>query len=257
MITSQENFLNRVKNDKQSFLTGYFVGGDPNVGSALAYVKQAVANGVDAVEIGIPSMNPYLEGEVIKRSHARAYPNFHKKDQILPFFKRLRMEINVPIWVMGYYEDVIKSGLYIDLSIYQIIDGLIIPDLPLDEVIGLRKKLNKFNVSVIPVINNGMEDSELVVALKEADLVYCQIHQGKTGTKITNLNELPDFYHKIRSQTDAALMAGFGVKNASLAEKVWKCGFEGVVVGSEIVRMIETQDKEQFVHFVQGLSSAK
>ncbi|MFC0416431.1 tryptophan synthase subunit alpha [Cytobacillus solani] len=257
MITSQENFFNRVKNDKHPFLTGYFVGGDPDVGSALAYIKQAVANGVDAVEVGIPSENPYLEGEVIKRSHARAYSNFHKKDQILPFFKRLRLEINVPIWVMGYYEDVIKSGLYIDLSIYQIIDGLIIPDLPLDEVIGLRKELNKFNVSVIPVINNGMEDCELEIALKGADLVYCQIHQGKTGTNITNLNELPQFYHKIRSQTEAALMAGFGVKNALLAEQVWNCGFEGVVVGSEIVRMVEMQDKEQFVHFIQGLSSAK
>jgi tryptophan synthase alpha chain len=257
MITSQENFFNRVKNDKQSFLTGYFVGGDPDLGSSLTYIKEAVANGVDAVEVGIPSKNPYLEGEVIKRSHARAYPNFHEKDQILPFFKRLRLEINVPIWIMGYYEDVIKSGLYIDLSIYQIIDGFIIPDLPLDEVIGLRKELNKFNVSVIPVINNSMEDSELEVALEGADLVYCQIHQGKTGTNITNLNELPHFYQKIRSQTEAALMAGFGVKNALLAEQVWDCGFEGVVVGSEIVRMVEMQDKEQFVQFIQGLSSAK
>jgi tryptophan synthase alpha chain len=257
MITMEGNKLNLNKSKQQTFLTGYFVGGDPDFDTSITYITEAVRNGIDAVEVGIPSMNPYLEGDVITRAHSRAYPDFHETAQISSFLQKLKGQIEVPIWAMGYNQDVIQSGLYKELAAKRLVDGFIIPDLPLHKALALRKELSRYHVSVIPVINNGMSDSELGIALQDADLVYCQIYQGKTGTNIANLNELPSFYRRIRSLTDAVLMAGFGVKSAALAEQVWNCGFEGVVVGSEIVRLVETQDQNKITTFIQELSKAK
>ncbi|WP_342433390.1 tryptophan synthase subunit alpha [Neobacillus sp. FSL H8-0543] len=249
--------MNLNKRKQQTFLTGYFVGGDPDIDTSITYIAEAVRNGMDAVEVGIPSMNPFLEGDVITRAHSRAYPHFHEAAQITSFLQKLKGQIDVPIWAMGYYQDVIQSGLYKELTKNQLVDGFIIPDLPLHEALALRKELSSYNVSVIPVINNEMSDSELGIALQDADLVYCQIYQGKTGTNIADLNELPSFYRRIRSLTYAILMAGFGVKSAVLAEQVWNCGFEGVVVGSEIVRLVETQNQNELTSFIQELSKAK
>ncbi|MEK3888790.1 tryptophan synthase subunit alpha [Bacillus sp. FSL K6-3431] len=257
MIAEHQKIIHQVKSKKVPFLTGYFVGGDPTPNETVQYIKEAVKSGIDAVEIGIPSPNPFMEGDVIKRCHARTYPHFREVEQIRAFLKTLRNEVPAPIWIMGYYTDIIASGLYNKLVGDNLIDGLIIPDLPLQEMFQLRQKLQKQNVSVIPVINNTMSNGDLKLAIAEADIIYCQLYQGKTGSATPDFSGLPLFYNKIRTLTDAVLMGGFGVKNLQLAKEVIESGFEGVVVGSEIVRIIEDQNMQHLSEFIKELAKVK
>jgi tryptophan synthase alpha chain len=253
---AQETLLKKVKNKKQNFITGYFVGGDPDVTKSIQLIKEAVASGLDAVEIGIPSKKPFLEGEVIKRAHKRSIQHFLEDKQYVYFLQALRAEIFVPIWIMGYAEDIIYTGLYKKLIKEKCLDGLIIPNLLLFELVELKKELANTGVQVIPVINNGMSDTRLKAAVENSNIVYCQIYQGKTGSEIKDLTTLPQFHEKIRKFTNAALMAGFGVKTPILAKRVFEAGFDGVVVGSEIVRIIEENAKE-LSPFIESLSAVK
>ncbi|WP_174727535.1 tryptophan synthase subunit alpha [Mesobacillus harenae] len=257
MDVAQTTFLNKVKLHHESFITGYFVGGDPCVEDSIQFIKEAADSGLDAIEIGIPSSNPYLEGEVIKRAHARTYSSFHHEKQYLEFLERLRNEIDIPIWIMGYYHDLIETNLYKTLADSMLIDGFIIPDLPPVEGVRIKAELKNEGIIVIPVVNNGMKEEDLQLAVKDTSIIYCQIYRGKTGEDITDFQELPAFNKKLRSLTDAVLMAGFGIKSSETAEKVIKSGFDGIVVGSEIVRIVEKNNKNILIDFVRELSLVK
>ncbi|HEY4553488.1 MAG TPA: tryptophan synthase subunit alpha, partial [Bacillaceae bacterium] len=239
MKTQHQRFIEKVKAKNTPFLTGYFVGGDPTPEETVKYIKEAVKAGMDAVEIGIPSPNPFMDGDIIKRSHARTFPHFQEIGQIKELLRNLKAEVPVPIWIMGYHTDIIESGLYEAFLDEKLMDGLIVPDFPIDEMLTLRRELKGHGVSVIPVINNDMRDAELEVAVAEADLIYCQLYKGKTGSATPDAGSMPIFYEKIRGFTDAVLMAGFGVKNFPLAKEVIESGFQGVIVGSGIVGIVE------------------
>ncbi|MFD1030232.1 tryptophan synthase subunit alpha [Metaplanococcus flavidus] len=247
----------KVRKKEKLFLTGYFVASDPNPDASIEYIKNAINAGMDAIEIGIPSADPYLEGDIIKRAHERKYPDFKETQDIYNFFDKLRPYTDGPIWVMGYYNEVINSELYKLLAERKLVDGFIVPDLPINEMKSIRQNMKKFQTELIPVINNKMSEEDLNIALSETKLVYCQIHTGKTGTQISNFNDLPFFFDKIKSKTDAKLMAGFGIKNADLAQSVWKHGFEGVVVGSEIVKLVEMNDMEGLSELVESIVKSK
>ena len=43
-------------------------------------------------------------------------------------WKRLRREIDIPIWIMGYREDLIETGFYRELARNRLVDVLVIPE---------------------------------------------------------------------------------------------------------------------------------
>lgn len=239
------------------FLTGYFVCGHPDQHTCIELITASVQAGLDAIEIGIPSENPHLDGKVIQKAHADVLNNFCKQDDYISFLQELRSKVNVPIWIMGYFNDVIKSDLYMKLAKTNLVNGFIIPDLHLSQADSLSKELNQLGVSLIPVVNNRMSDAELVQLDRQNDLLYCQLYNGKTGKSITNLDYLPTFYKRVRLLANAKLMGGFGIKNGQLASQVYKSGYDGAVVGSEIVRHVEKGSKEDLVAFIGELASSK
>ncbi|MCL6574090.1 MAG: tryptophan synthase subunit alpha [Bacillus sp. (in: Bacteria)] len=256
MSSEQQTFLKKVKNQHQHFLTGYFVGGDPSFEESIKNIKCAVDKGLDAIEIGIPSSDPFLEGEVIKRAHKRTIDHFNCEAHYVAFLKALRAEISVPIWIMGYTADIVHSNLYKVLSKDNLTDGFIIPDITVLDASTLKKELHHVGNQFIPVVNEGMNNEVIMEAVDGCKIVYCQIYKGKTGSAIKSLTTLPSFFQRVRSLTDATLMAGFGVKNAQVARQVLDAGFNGVVVGSEIVRLLE-EDRTSLGDFIQDLASCK
>lgn len=257
MTSKQQNNLQNNMKLPSPFLTGYFVCGHPRREKSVELIVAAVDAGLDAIEIGIPSQNPYLDGEIIQRGHEQVLSNFQNEEDYLSFLIELREKISVPIWIMGYYRDLIKTNLYIKLSTSNFIDGFIIPDLNINDLPLIKKTLDKLNVMLIPIINQSMSDEELQRYIEGSNLLYCQLHQGKTGKAISDFSSLPDFYQRVRNLTDATLMGGFGIKNGELARQVYSLGYDGVVVGSKIVSIVEKGDKEELVNFIQELAAAK
>ncbi|OLO39193.1 tryptophan synthase subunit alpha [Alkalihalophilus pseudofirmus] len=256
MMASQKNLIDKVKNDHEAFLTGYFVAADPSVGDSIDIIKKAVAAGLDVIEIGIPSKDPFLEGDVIRRAHNRTRKHFNKIVQFIDFLIKLRHEIHVPIWIMGYSAEVVDSNLYIEIAQKNLASAFIIPDISKENLSKVRKELKQWNTEMIPVINNHMSEEDIVFASQDCSIIYCQMHAGKTGTDLKNLDTLPLFEKKIRKLSNATLMAGFGIKNANLVREIIACGFDGVVVGSEIVKTMEKEPTEKLIEFIHQLKQA-
>src|SRR5699024_1005286 len=117
----------------------------------------------------------------------------------------------------------------------------VIPDLPIEDMSVIQEKLQQENVNIIPVINNKMSDEAILSYVAHNPVVYCQLYAGKTGSSFKNTEGLPLFYERMRRLTDARLMAGFGIKNSTIAAEIFDVGYDGIVIGSEFVRLL-TED---------------
>ena len=110
---------------------------------------------------------------------------------------------------------------------------------------------------MIPVVNSEMSDEEITMLGQNKKVMYCQLYAGKTGHPLTNTDHLPDFYQRMRNITTAKLMAGFGIKKPDIAGKIFEVGYDGIVVGSEFVRLIHDTDKQTLYEFINDLANAK
>lgn len=230
-------------NIPNKFITGYFVAGFPSKGESIDILEEAVNNGVNVIELGFPSRNPYLDGDTIKQAHQKSVDYFPSIDDFIQYVGEVRERVSVPIWIMGYKADLLDGGEFLTLAQSSYVDGFVIPDLPLEEMTWIQRELQEENVTIIPVINNKMTDDDILSFIAHNSMVYCQLYAGKTGSSFMNTEGLPAFYERMRGLTDAKLMAGFGIKNSTIAQEIFQVGYDGIVIGSEFVRLL-TENKE-------------
>ena len=74
--------------------------GDPDLETTAAVVREAVKNGADLIELGIPFSDPTAEGPVIQGANLRALNGGITTDKIFAFVKDLRKDITVPMVFM-------------------------------------------------------------------------------------------------------------------------------------------------------------
>lgn len=246
-----------VKELPDNFITAYFLAGYPDREKSIEIMERAVKNGVNAIEVGFPSNNPYLDGEIIQHAHQSVQNCFSNLTDFIAYLKILRSKIPVPIWIMGYKADLLEENAYIEIAKSSYIDGFIIPDLTISELLNVQSEPMLKSVEFIPVINHQMSDDDLRTVCDGKNIIYCQLQVGKTGNIFTDLEDLPHFYHKIRNLTDAKLMAGFGIKNGQIAKQIFEVGYDGIVVGSEMVRLVSLEDHEALDDLINELVKSK
>lgn len=255
-INSQRNRIkwNQNKNRNEAMLIGYFMACDPEVSTSLDVIRKAVAAGVDILEIGVPSPNPFLDGEVIQRAHRRVLQSNEPITQLLvDFLKRLRQDVDVPIWVMGYEQDLLRKELYLQLARQQLMDGLVLPNSSNDVLKQLGESLKKNGVDVIRFVDSQMNDKELKENMEGATIIYAQLYKGTTGSRLENTGHLKSFHKKISQMTDAIVVAGFGIRNAAITQSVVEAGYDGVVVGTAFVSKMERKEMDSLFQLISEM----
>lgn len=109
--------------------------GDPDLETTAAAVREAVKNGADLIELGIPFSDPTAEGPVIMGADLRALAGGVTTDKIFEFVKTLRKDVTVPLAFMTYANVVFSYGTdrFLANAAEAGIDGLILPDVPYEE----------------------------------------------------------------------------------------------------------------------------
>ena len=150
------NRINKLfKEKKDNILSIYFTAGYPNLNDTTEIIKTLDECGVDLIEIGMPFSDPIADGPVIQDSSNVAIDNGMNLNLLFEQLEDIRKITDIPIVLMGYvnpvyqfgYDNFIKNILKCDL------DGLILPDLPLEDYKNNFKSVfDKENLSFIFLI---------------------------------------------------------------------------------------------------------
>jgi len=222
-------------------LITYVTAGYPDAGQTLEIARVLADSGSDLIEIGIPFSDPTADGPVIQQASHRALAGGIKQADIFNLVERLRKHTDLPVLLMTYYNPVLRAGLggFIGRARDAGVDGLIVPDLPVEEDDELRFEATVAGLSLIPLAAPTSTGPRLKkIAAKADGFIYCVSVTGVTGSRKAIDTDLGSFARRVRDTTGHPLAVGFGVSGPEAASRV-AAGFDAVVVGSAVVRAIE------------------
>lgn len=219
--------------------------GDPDLETTAAVVREAVKNGADLIELGIPFSDPTAEGPVIQGANLRALNGGITTDKIFAFVKDLRKDITVPMVFMTYANVVFSYGAekFISTCRDMEIDGLILPDLPFEEKEEFGPLCRKYGMDLISLIAPTSENRISKIAGEAEGFLYIVSSLGVTGTRSRIETDLVFIVEVVRQNTDIPCAIGFGISTPEQAKRMADIS-DGVIVGSAIIKLLEQYGKD-------------
>jgi len=252
--------MNRIKKlfrTEKEKLIPFLTAGYPELNSTVGLVCTAADAGADMIEIGIPFSDPQADGPVIQASSQQALDNGMNLIKIFEQVKEIRTRIEVPIALMGYYNPILKMGheLFLDRCVSSGVDGLILPDLPLDEAKMFCELAKLKSVSPILLVapNTSNERIEKISELA-GDLIYAVSILGITGNDLASKSSIAQYLNRVRKYSSTPFVVGFGI--SSRDDVLWfNDHADGAVVGSAIIKNMDghTEPLEATKQLIQVL----
>ncbi len=158
-------------------LIPYFTAGYPSLESLVELLLCAQRTGCIAAEVGIPFSDPLADGPTIQRTGQVALRNGMTLAAALAQVAEARGEgVTIPLAVMTYVNPVLSFGVddFARAAAAAGVDGVIVPDLPLDEAAGVRGAVHAAGVALIPLVAPTTTPDRLArVCSTAAGFVYC------------------------------------------------------------------------------------
>ena len=232
----------KAKNEK-AFIT-YITAGLPNMERTKEIIK--AQNGItDIIELGIPFSDPIADGPVIQQASYEAILGGASLKKTFTLMKELRDEgIEQPIVFMMYYNTVIGYGVkeFVNKCREVGVDGLIIPDLPLEEQEELKEALNGDDTTILIELVSPVSKERIPEILKGArGFVYCVSGMGVTGQSAAFHKEIINYLSDVKAKSDIPVMMGFGIRTAKDIEPM-KDIIDGAIVGSHFINLMREND---------------
>lgn len=231
--------------EKGKAFIAFITCGDPDLETTAAAVREAVKNGADLIELGIPFSDPTAEGPVIQSASCRALKGGTTTDKVFDLVRELRRDVNIPLVFMTYANVVFSYGAedFISKCRDLAIDGLILPDLPFEEKEEFLPLCIKYGVDLISLIAPTSENRIAMIAKEAQGFLYIVSSLGVTGTRTEITTDLDSIIRVVRENTDIPCAIGFGISTPEQAKRFGSMA-DGVIVGSAIVKLIEKYGKD-------------
>ena len=128
------NRIDKKLKEEGKLLSIYFTAGYPNLDDTVDIIFKLQESGVDMIEIGLPFSDPLADGPTIQDSSTKAIKNGMNTNFLFNQLKRIRDKVSIPLIIMGYFNPILQYGVedFCKKCNKIGIDGLIIPDLPID-----------------------------------------------------------------------------------------------------------------------------
>lgn len=228
-------------------LMPYITAGFPDLATTAAIIEQLPKSGANMLELGIPFSDPIADGPVIQESFTQALSKGIKSEQIFEMIADVRKRVEIPIAAMVSYSIVNKLGPaeYVKCCLDAGIDGLIIPDLPLEETQAVKGLISQAGLSGIMLIAPSTPpERQNEIAKASSGFIYYVSVMGITGERTKLPAELVANVERLKKSSGGKpLCVGFGISEPAQAAMVGEVA-DGVIVGSAIIRRIsEAKDK--------------
>lgn len=224
---------------KSAFI-GYITAGDPTIEKTKELVIAMEKGGCDIVELGIPYSDPVADGPVIQAAAQRALDNGTTVDKIFEEVEKIREDSQIPLVFLVYYNTIYSIGVenFVKECSKNGVDGLIVPDLPVEEREEILPYIKKYNVDLIPLVAPNSEERIPKIIENGGGFVYCISSFGVTGTREEFDSSIGNYLEKVRKSSHLPLAVGFGISTREDVETFEKLA-DGVIVGSALVKVVE------------------
>ncbi|MDO5708276.1 MAG: tryptophan synthase subunit alpha [Andreesenia angusta] len=231
------NLFKNLKEKNEKALIGYLTFGCPSEEATVDLVHNMEKNGLDLIELGIPYSNPVADGEVIRQAAEKALANGFKVRKIFEGIEDIRKKSEIPIVLLTYFNTVFNFGVdrFFEKMRETGADGILIPDLPLEERDEIAEEAKKNGIDIIPLVSRVSHDRIKNIVKDASGFVYCVSILGVTGMRDDIDDDLTDYMKEVSDVTDLPRAIGFGISNGETAKK-FKDISEGVIVGSAFVK---------------------
>jgi tryptophan synthase alpha chain len=228
---------------KQNILSIYFTAGYLALNDTLRTIQELNKAGVDMIEIGMPFSDPVADGPVIQRSNEKALSNGMTIKLLFKQLAWVRETTDLPLILMGYINPVFKFGMENFLHKCQKIgiDGIIIPDLPVEEYqVSYEALFEKYNIFNIFLISPQTQDERITYLDSiSKGFLYMVSTTATTGT-INNFDESQITYFKKVNDLNLKTprLIGFGISNNETF--IQACDYSnGAIIGSAFIRSLD------------------
>ncbi|WP_018933441.1 tryptophan synthase subunit alpha [Gracilibacillus lacisalsi] len=231
-------------------------GGLDKLDEQLAFLEEA---GATVIELGIAFSDPVADGPTIQESGLRALANGVSLRAVLDKLKEGKEERNIPIVLMTYINPIHAYGVdnFAKSCAEAGVDGLIIPDLPLEEEGIVVPALMENDIALIRLAALTSTEERLAeIAKRTEGFLYAVTVTGTTGVRSSFKDYLGTHLESLRAKSNVPVLAGFGVSSPEHVRSLTEhC--DGVVVGSKIVDSLYENDRAAIRELIDSARLSK
>jgi len=249
--------FSELKSKKQTGLICYVMAGYPNLSTSHKIISSIVDGGADIIEIGIPFSDPIADGPVIQEASFKALQRGINPDICLNLIRSTREKYpDLPILIMTYSNILQKKGFekFMQMAKNAGTDGFILPDMTIEESKEYLEYSKKFELASVFLVAPNSSSTRIKKTLRvSTGFVYVVSVYGTTGirnsfnkytlTAIKNIKKL--------SSNSNNISVGFGISTPNHIKLMSKYGADAVIVGSAIIKMIDS-NKDNNISYMQN-----
>ncbi|MGB0477631.1 MAG: tryptophan synthase subunit alpha [Flavobacteriaceae bacterium] len=241
----------------KKLLSIYFTAGFPAIDDTVSILEQLQEAGVDMIELGLPFSDPLADGPTIQESSTKALHNGMTTDKLFDQLQGIRKTIDVPLIVMGYFNPMMQFGVERFCKRCQEvgIDGLIIPDLPVDVYHEKYQKLfQQYGLLNMFLITPQTPDNRIDYIDKVSEgFIYMVSSAATTGAQGSFGNEQEQYFKRIGAMNlKSKLLVGFGISNRETYDAA-VAHSQGAIIGSAFIKHLEKNGSNSVKKFIEQI----
>lgn len=234
-------------------LVPFVTAGDPSLDETLAIIRTLEAAGADLIELGVPFSDPAADGPTIQASSQRALEQGTTLTGVLELVRRVRLESQIPLVLMGYYNPVLSYGnaRFAEDAAAAGVDGVLIVDLPPEEAEELQRFLRPAGVDLITLLApTTPPERRAALAARAEGYIYYVSMTGITGTQSVDAAAIEQEVRALLAISPVPVAVGFGITSAEDARSIAAFA-DAAVVGSALVKVIAAAPAAEWLQRVE------
>ena len=251
------NRINQKLKENKKLLSIYFTAGYPNLKDTVTIIQDLEKSGVDMIEIGLPFSDPLADGPTIQASSTQALKNGMTTEALFSQLKDIRKSVNIPLIIMGYFNPMLQYGVeaFCKRCAEIGIDGLIIPDLPVDvyneQYKATFEKYELINVFLITP-QTSVERINFIDSISNG-FIYMVSSASVTGSNSGFGDEQTKYFKRIaKMNLKNPQIIGFGISNNETFTQATTHA-KGAIIGSAFIKYLTKNGVNTITNFVSSI----
>ena len=251
------NRINQKLQEDKKLLSIYFTAGYPNLNDTESIIKNLEVSGVDMIEIGLPFSDPLADGPTIQTSSTQALNNGMTSERLFEQLKNIRESVKIPLIIMGYFNPILQYGVenFCQKCKEIGIDGLIIPDLPVDvyheQYKATFEKYGLINVFLITP-QTSVDRIKFIDSVSNG-FIYMVSSASVTGSQSGFGTAQTNYFKRIADMNlKNPQIVGFGISNNETFTQATEYT-KGAIIGSAFIKHLTANGVDNIDNFVNSI----